>query len=77
MAGNIVCPACGTGTCTHRDGIMCRAWVCASGVFKGGSSVPPNGDFMNNPGMADLFGSIFGKDATNEAVRNMFGGLGK
>ena len=24
-----LCPKCATGTCPYRDGIMCRAKVCA------------------------------------------------
>ena len=34
---NKICPVCGTGNCQYRDGIMCRSWVCASGVYKGTS----------------------------------------
>ena len=30
-----ICPVCGTGKCQFRDGIMCRSYVCASGIFKG------------------------------------------
>lgn len=34
---NSICPVCGTGSCQFRDGIMCRSWVCAEGIYKGTS----------------------------------------
>lgn len=32
-----ICPICGTGNCQFRNGIMCDAWICASGMIDGGN----------------------------------------
>ena len=34
---NRICPACSTGSCKFRDGIICRSWVCSEGIYEGTS----------------------------------------
>lgn len=43
---NRICPVCGTGSCKFRDGIICRSWVCAEGIFNG-TSGNKGGDKLN------------------------------
>ena len=40
---NKICPICGTGDCQFRNGIMCGAWICASGLMDGGKDTSGNG----------------------------------
>lgn len=40
---NRICPICGTGKCQFRNGVMCGAWICASGLMGGGRNPEGNG----------------------------------
>lgn len=31
-----ICPICATGKCKFRNGIICGAWICASGMMTDG-----------------------------------------
>lgn len=52
-----ICPKCATGTCEYRDGIKCRAWICAKGRVPGGGRTGPSAGDESKTGGRSLNGS--------------------